>query len=135
MTFAGAEEAVYLCMHALLRAGDHAVVVVPAYQSLHAVARSIGASVTLVPLNARDWSLDVDAVAAAMRPNTRVVVINFPHNPTGAHLDHEQFARLLAIAELHGAHLFSDEVIDSSSTTPPCSQPRRNALRRESAWV
>jgi aspartate/methionine/tyrosine aminotransferase len=97
-------------MHALLGAGDHAVVVWPAYQSLHAVARSIGASVTIVPLNPRDWSLDVDAVAAAMRPNTRVVVINFPNNPTGAQIDRDQFARLLTIAELHGAHLFSDEV-------------------------
>src|SRR5215207_7871154 len=65
MTFAGAEEAVFLVMHALLKAGDHAVVVWPAYQSLHEVARSIGSSVTLVPLNPRDWSLDVDAVAAA----------------------------------------------------------------------
>jgi aspartate/methionine/tyrosine aminotransferase len=110
MTFAGAEEAVFLCMHALLSAGDHAVVVWPAYQSLHAVARSIGASVTIVPLNPRDWSLDVDAVAAAMRPNTRVVVINFPNNPTGAHIERDQFARLLTIAELHGAHLLSDEV-------------------------
>jgi aspartate/methionine/tyrosine aminotransferase len=44
MTFAGAEEAVFLCMHAMLGAGDHAVVVWPAYQSLHEVARSIGAS-------------------------------------------------------------------------------------------
>jgi aspartate/methionine/tyrosine aminotransferase len=110
VTFAGAEEAVFLSMHALLSAGDHAVVVWPAYQSLHEVARSIGASVTLVPLSPRDWSLDVDAVAAAMRPNTRIIVINYPHNPTGAHIDPADFARLIAIAELHGAHLFSDEV-------------------------
>lgn len=110
LTFAGAEEGVFLTMHALLAAGDHAVVVWPAYQSLHEVARSIGASVTLVPLNPRDWSLDVDAVAAAMRPNTRAIVINFPHSPTGATLSGEQFARLIAIAELHGVHLFSDEV-------------------------
>ena len=110
ITFAGAEEGVYLAMHALLAAGDHAVVVVPAYQSLHEVARSIGASVTLVPLDSRDWSLDVDAVAAAMRPNTRVIVINFPHSPTGAQLSEDQFTRLASIAELHGACLFSDEV-------------------------
>jgi aspartate/methionine/tyrosine aminotransferase len=110
LTFAGAQEAVFLSMHALLSAGDHAVVVWPAYQSLHEVARSIGASVTLVPLNPHDWSLDVDAVAAAMRPNTRVIVINSPHNPTGAQLERADFARLAAIAELHGAHLFSDEV-------------------------
>ena len=110
VTFAGAEEGVFLAMHALLGADDHAVVVWPAYQSLHEVARSIGASVTLVPLDPRDWSLDVDAVAAAMRPNTKVIVVNFPHSPTGAHLEPEQFARLVAIAELHGARLFSDEV-------------------------
>jgi aspartate/methionine/tyrosine aminotransferase len=110
ITFAGAEEAVFLYMHAALSAGDHAVVVWPAYQSLYEVARSIGASVTLVPLNPRDWSLDVDAVAAAMRPNTRVVVINSPHSPTGAQIPPADFARLISIVELHGAQLFSDEV-------------------------
>ncbi len=110
ITFAGAEEGVFLAMHALLDAGDHVVVAWPAYQSLHEVARSIGASVTLVPLDPRDWSLDVDAVAAAMRPNTRLIVVNSPHSPTGAQLSAEDQLRLLAIAELHGVHLFSDEV-------------------------
>src|SRR3569833_2254223 len=60
ITFAGAEEGVFLAMHALLDAGDHAVVVWPAYQSLHEVARSIGADITLVPLGRSGWSLDVD---------------------------------------------------------------------------
>lgn len=110
MTFTGAEEAVFVFMHATLGADDHLVVVWPAYQSLHEVARSVGASVTLVPLDPRDWSLDVDAVAAAMRPNTKAIVINFPHSPTGAHIAPDQFARLLSIAELHGVLLFSDEV-------------------------
>ncbi len=110
ITFAGAEEGIFVAMHALLSPGDHAVAVWPAYQSLYEVARSTGASVTLVPLDRRDWSLDVDAIAAAMRPNTRVIIINFPHSPTGAQLSPEQFSRLAAVAELHGAHLFSDEV-------------------------
>ena len=110
ITFAGAEEGVFICMHALLDAGSHAVVAWPAYQSLYDVARSIGASVTLVPLDPRDWSLDVEAIAAAMQPNTRVIVVNSPHNPTGAHIEPAQFERLISIAELHGAYLFSDEV-------------------------
>jgi aspartate/methionine/tyrosine aminotransferase len=110
ITFAGAEEAIFLSMHALLSPGDHAVVAWPAYQSLHEVARSIGASVTLVPLDPRDWSLDVDAVAAAVQPQTKVIVVNSPHNPTGAQLDSASFARLISIAEVHGAYLFSDEV-------------------------
>jgi len=132
MTFTGAEEAVFLTMHALLSANDHAVVVWPAYQSLHEVARSIGANVTLVPLDPRDWSLDVDAVAAAMRPNTRVVVINFPHNPTGAQLPPADFARLIDIAELHGAHLFSDEVYrfleHSSERLPTAAESSPSAV-------
>lgn len=110
VTFAGAEEAVFLTMHATLGAGDHAVVAWPAYQSLYEVARSIGADVTLVPLSPADWSLDVDAVAAAMRPTTRIIVVNSPHSPTGAQLGGDQLARLASIAELHGAWLFSDEV-------------------------
>src|SRR5436190_16370396 len=110
ITFSGAEEGIYVAMHALLQPGDHAVVVWPCYQSLHEVARSIGASVALIPLDPRDWSLDVDAVAAAIRPNTRVIVANSPHSPTGAQLSPDQLIRLVAIAERHGAHLFSDEV-------------------------
>lgn len=110
ITFAGAEEGIFVAMHALLSPGDHAVVVWPSYQSLHEVARSIGAEVTLVQLDPRDWSLDVDAVAGAMRPNTKVIVINSPHSPTGAQLRGDELARLISVAELHGATLFSDEV-------------------------
>jgi aspartate/methionine/tyrosine aminotransferase len=130
ITFAGAEEGVFLGMHALLGAADHAVVVWPAYQSLYEVARSIGASVTFVPLHPRGWTLDVDAVAAAMRPNTKVIVINFPHSPTGAQLEPAQFDRLVTIAELHGAHLWSDEVYrflehDAASLPPAAARSDR----------
>ena len=110
VTFAGAEEGIFLTMHALLRAGDHAVVVWPAYQALYEVARGIGADVTLIPLNPADWSLDVDAVIAAMRPNTRAVVINFPHNPTGALLPESDLRRLAAATAERGVTLLSDEV-------------------------
>src|SRR5262249_53449674 len=48
--------------------------------------------------------------AAAMRPNTKVIVVNSPHSPTGAQLSREQLNRLISIAELHGVFLFSDEV-------------------------
>jgi aspartate/methionine/tyrosine aminotransferase len=110
ITFAGAEEGVFLSMHALLGPGDHAVVVWPAYQSLYEVARSVGADVSLVPLEPGDWALDVERVEREMRPNTRVVVVNFPHNPTGAHIDRATLDRLIALVESRGVHLFSDEV-------------------------
>ena len=118
LTFAGAEEAIFLAMHALLAPGDHVVVVWPAYQSLFEVARSIGAEVTLVPLEPSDWSLDVDRVRAALRPETRAIVVNYPHSPTGAMLAHDAYAQLVAIAEEHGVALFLDEVYRLLEHTP-----------------
>jgi aspartate/methionine/tyrosine aminotransferase len=123
LVFAGAEEAIFLTMHALLGPGDHAVVAWPAYQSLFEVARSAGAEVTLLPLDPADWSLDVDRVRAELRPNTKVVVVNFPHSPTGALMNRDAYQRLVALAEERGIVLFSDEVyrwleIDESQRLP-----------------
>jgi aspartate/methionine/tyrosine aminotransferase len=124
LTFAGAEEGVFVAMHALLAAGDHAIVAWPAYQSLHEVARSLGASVTLVPLDReRGWSLDPDAVRRAIRPNTRVVVINYPHSPTGALLERAAFDAIVDVCGSRDVTLFSDEVYrfleqDSASRLP-----------------
>lgn len=130
ITFAGAEEGVFLTMHALLQPGDHAVVVTPAYQSLYDVARSIGATVTHVPLNARDWSLDVDAVAASMQPKTKLIVVNTPHSPTGAQIGGDQLARLISIAELHDAHLFADEVYRFLEHGSPALAPAASISER-----
>src|SRR5690606_22797697 len=92
--FAGAEEALYLAMHVLLGPGDHAVVLTPNYQSAETVPLSL-CEVTGVALDAgRDWALDLDAVVAAMRPNTRVVSVNFPNNPTGKIIDRDDFTAL-----------------------------------------
>lgn len=110
LTFAGAEEGIFLTMHALLEPGDHAVVVVPAYQSLHEVARAAGADVSEVPLDPADWSLDLDAVRRAVTPRTRVIVVNFPHSPTGATIGPDALARLADLAAGARAVLFSDEV-------------------------
>jgi aspartate/methionine/tyrosine aminotransferase len=111
LVFASGEEAVFVFANVALGPGDHAVVVWPAYQSLHEVARSTGAEVTLVPLeHETGWALDLDAVERALRPETRAIITNYPHNPTGAHLDHASFERLVALADEAGATLFCDEV-------------------------
>ena len=111
LMFAGAEEAVFVAMNVLLTAGDHAVVTWPGYQSLYEVARGTGAEVTLLPLRPEDgWRLDLDALRRELRPTTRVVVVNFPHNPTGALPDRATFEALCALCEERGIHLFSDEV-------------------------
>lgn len=106
----GAEEAIYATLQTVLERSSHAIVVTPNYQSHETIAQSL-CDVTGVPLNADDgWSLDIDRVAAAVRPNTRLMLINFPHNPTGAILSRERFDTLVGLCRRHGIYLFSDEV-------------------------
>jgi aspartate/methionine/tyrosine aminotransferase len=109
LCFAGAEEGLYVAMHAILDKGDHAIVVTPNYQSSETVPLSICevTGVALDPL--RNWTLDIDAVAAAIRPNTKLISINFPHNPTGKILERERFDALVNLCRQHGIYLFSDE--------------------------
>jgi aspartate/methionine/tyrosine aminotransferase len=111
LTFAGAQEALFVLMNVALGPGDHALVTWPGYQSLHEVARATGAEVELLPLTEADgWRLDVEAVRARLRPATRMVVVNFPHNPTGALPSRADFAALCALCEERGVLLLSDEV-------------------------
>ena len=107
---AGAEEGIYAAITTMLRPEDHAIVVIPGYQSMQTVSSGI-CSVTGIPLDASDdWSLDVDRVARAIRSNTRLIMINFPHNPTGTILSADRFAALIDLCRRRGIHLFSDEV-------------------------
>lgn len=109
LCFAGAEEGLYVAMHALLDKGDHAIVIKPNYQSAETIPLSL-CEVSGVPLDpAQNWTLDIDAVAAAIRPNTKLISINFPHNPTGKILERERFDQLVALCRKHGIYLFSDE--------------------------
>ena len=111
LVFAGAEEAIYVFMRALLGPGDRVVVTWPGYQSLYEVARGTGAEVDLLPLDPESgWSIDFDLLRATIGPATRALVVNFPHNPTGALPDPDEWERLVEIAAEAGAYLFSDEV-------------------------
>jgi aspartate/methionine/tyrosine aminotransferase len=122
--FAGAEEGLYLAMHVLLGAGDHAVVATPNYQAAETVPLSI-CEVTGVALDPDDaWSLDLDAVAAAIAPNTRVVSVCFPNNPTGKVIDEASFRRLAELCDERGVHLFCDEVYRGLERDPVRTLPQ-----------
>jgi len=111
LVFAGAEEAIFCLVNVLVGPGDHAVVTWPGYQSLFEVARAAGADVTLHDLREADgWSLDVDRLLASLRPETRLVVVNAPHNPTGMLPTHDEWARLTGELAHRGIRLLSDEV-------------------------
>jgi aspartate/methionine/tyrosine aminotransferase len=107
----GAAEALFLLANVLLGPGDHALVVWPAFESLFRIAPALGATITPIELDAdKDWRLDLDAVRQALRPNTRALFVNFPHNPTGALPTRHEFEELLALAREAGVTVVSDEV-------------------------
>ncbi len=111
----GAEEAIFLFMHAVLNPGDHVIVHWPCYQSLAAVAASIGCQVTRwAARESGGWALDLDELVRLFRPDTKAVVVNFPHNPTGYLMPKTSFLELVEIARSRGVTLFSDEVYRES---------------------
>jgi aspartate/methionine/tyrosine aminotransferase len=111
LVFAGAEEAIFCLSNVLLGPGDHAIVTWPGYQSLYEVGRAAGADVTLHELHeADDWALDPDRLMAELQANTRLVVVNAPHNPTGMLPTHAEWARVTGELAERGIHLLADEV-------------------------
>ena len=111
----GAEEGIFLFMLAALQPGDHVIVHSPGYQSLAEVARSLSCEVTpWVAREENDWMPDLDELKRSLRPNTRAVVINTPHNPTGLLMTHQNFDQVNRFTQEHGLLLFSDEVYRES---------------------
>ena len=107
---AGAQEGLACVLRALHVPADHAIIVVPSYQPTASILGSLYA-VTAVALDpARGWALDIDAIARAVRPSTRLVLVNFPNNPTGKVIDPGQFEALVALCRRHGLWLINDEV-------------------------
>lgn len=110
LCLAGAGEGIYIAMQVLLEPGDHAIVITPNYQSAETVPLSL-CDVSAVPLEAdRDWFLDVDRIRRAVRPNTKLISVNFPNNPTGMIPSRQVLDDLVACCRQHGLWLFSDEV-------------------------
>jgi aspartate/methionine/tyrosine aminotransferase len=115
LVHSGAEEAIFLFMHAALGPGDHAVIHHPCYQSLRDVPRSLGCRVSEWEADEREgWRLTAEGLTRLLRPNTRVIVLNTPHNPTGYLMPEETFREVSEIAEANGIVLFSDEVYRES---------------------
>jgi capreomycidine synthase len=103
----GSSEAIYLAMRALLRPGDRVVALDPAYHSLHLIAEDIGCVVHRWRL-AETPAQDIAGLCALITPGTAAVVVNFPHNPTGVTIDHDQLTMLTARCAEVGAYMMFD---------------------------
>ncbi len=106
----GAIEANFLVFNTLLAPGDHVVCVYPAYQQLYSVPRAIGCDVSLWTLRPEnDFRYDLDELAALVTPRTKLIVVNTPHNPTGALLSADELRRVYDLAASVGALVLCDE--------------------------
>ena len=111
LALAAAEEGIFAGYHALLAPGDHAVVEAPCYGSAMEVARSTGASVDVWLRRYEDaWAHDTEDLERLLRPETKLIYINSPHNPTGTGMSRHTFDRVLELAAERSIILFSDEV-------------------------
>ncbi|MFE2071050.1 capreomycidine synthase [Streptomyces sp. NPDC059467] len=114
----GSSEAIYLVMQLLLEPGDEVVVVDPAYQQLHDIAAARGCRVTRWPLDVTDgFAVDLARLRELARSRPRMIVVNFPHNPTGISITPAQQKELVAIAEEAGAWLVWDHAFGELTYT------------------
>src|SRR5271169_721504 len=119
-----AEEAIFLFYHALLTPRDHAIVETPCYESALTVPKSTGAAVSEWRRKpSHGWAHDFAALESLIRPNTRALYINTPHNPTGLLMPQEIFGRVLELAARHGVYVFSDEVYRELEHNPSTRLP------------
>jgi len=121
---AAAEEAIFLFYHALLTVKDHAIVETPCYESALSVPKSTGAAVSEWRRKSENgWAHDLGALQALIRPNTRALYINTPHNPTGLLMRPEIFRGVLELAARHGIYVFCDEVYRELEHDPATRLP------------
>lgn len=108
----GATEAIFCAIHALVRAGDEVIVFDPCYDSYLPAVELAGGQCVHVPLSSPDFRIDWQRMADAITDKTRAIIINFPHNPSGAMLqdgDLQQLYQLIADTDIV---VISDEVYE-----------------------
>ncbi len=108
----GATYAIYTAFTCILQAGDEVIVLEPAYDSYIPNIETNGAKAITIPLRAPDFSVDWDAVQKAITPKTKAIIVNTPHNPTGAMWDKEDWDMLADIVRNTDIIILSDEVYE-----------------------
>lgn len=114
----GAAEANYITTHTLLSPGDEIAVMLPNYMQIWGVAKNLGAKVREFHLKEKDgWALDLDELEKAVTPNTKLIAICNPDNPTGHILSEEEMGVVVRAADRVGAWILADEVYSGAERT------------------
>ncbi|MFV0453725.1 MAG: pyridoxal phosphate-dependent aminotransferase [Pseudomonas sp.] len=108
----GATQAIFCAIHAVVRAGDEVIVFDPCYDSYEPAVELAGGVCIHQSLSLPDFSIDWQKLADAITPRTRMIVLNTPHNPSGALIDGADLERLAALVRDRDIYLLSDEVYE-----------------------
>ena len=121
----GSSEAIYLTMNVILREGDEVVVLDPCYQQLSSIAESIGCRLKSWPLRSEHgFAPEIEEALSLIDSRTRMIIVNFPHNPTGVSISEATQQRLISAAAEVGAYLVWDAAFgDLSYNMPPLNSP------------
>jgi len=109
---AGGLEAVYAAITALVHPGDEVIFFEPAFECYEPIVRLQGATPVAIKISLDTLKIDWEEVAAAITPRTRMLIINTPHNPTGAILEKRDIDRLIAVTRNTNIAILSDEVYE-----------------------
>jgi len=115
----GAEEAIFLLMNVALNKGEHIIIQFPFYQSLGEIALHLGANISFWECNNQNgWELDIDYLRDNIRDETKVIILNMPHNPTGYIAGLEKFKEIIKIAQERNIIIINDEVYNGLELNP-----------------
>jgi aspartate/methionine/tyrosine aminotransferase len=128
-------EANFMAMNVLLRPGDHVICMAPAYQSLYEVAKSIGCELSFwnPSSDANAWYYDPEELNKLINNKTKLIILNFPHNPTGYIPGLNDYKKIVSIARSKGIFIFSDEMYhrlehDPKDTLPPMCEAYERSI-------
>jgi methionine aminotransferase len=134
---AGATEAIFAAIHAVVRAGDEVIMLDPAYDSYEPACDLAGARAVHVPLSRPHFGVDWSRVRGAIGPRTRMLIVNSPHNPSGAVFRDADLAALAEIVDRSGVFVLGDEVYEHMvfDGVPHASLLRNDGLYERSLVV
>ena len=120
----GAQEAIYCVLQAVLGAhgaarDQHALLLLPIYQPSELALRRLCTVTGIALQEADDWQPDIDRIEAAIRPDTRLILMNYPNSPTGASLDPHYLDALVDLCRKRGLWLINDEIYRQTEIVQP----------------
>ena len=108
----GATQAIFCAIQAVIHSGDEVIVFDPAYDSYEPSVTLAGGRCVHVQLAAKDFSIDFQALKDALSPRTRMIILNSPHNPSGALISRAELEQLAELIRDRDIYLVSDEVYE-----------------------